>query len=96
MWRVDAWVANKGYFPYPTHQGILNRRPVGAILQIKGKADILEGKKRQTLGLLEGSGGSIKTSWLLAGKSGTQITLTVNTMSAGAAEKTFSLKGGVQ
>jgi len=96
VWRVEAWVANEGFFAYPSHQGVRNRRPVNAIVEVAGKPEILEGRKRVVLGQLEGSGGSKKAKWLISGKQGSQITLHVETMSAGKAEKTITLKGGVQ
>ncbi len=96
VWRMDAWVENTGFFPYPTHQGIKNRRPVTAVMTLSGKPKILEGMQRVVLGVLKGSGGTGKASWLLQGQAGSTVTLTVQTMSAGQAEKPVILKGGVQ
>ena len=97
VWRIDAWVVNTGFLPYPTHQGRRCQRPTPASITITGKpGDILEGRQRVVLGLLEGSGGTQKAGWLIKADEGQTVTLTVQSLSAGTDEKTVTLKGGGQ
>lgn len=76
VYRVDTWVENRGFLPYPTHQGQRSQRPVPAVLTLGGKGvTFLEGRPRNVLGLLEGSGGSEKATWLVGGTKGTKVSL---------------------
>lgn len=95
IWRVEAWIANNGFLPYPTHQGNRCKRPTPVIAKISGKPlNIIEGKERQAIGLLAGSGGVNKVGWLLQASPGTSITIEVETRSAGSATRTVTLTGG--
>jgi len=95
VWRIDVWVTNTGFLPYPTHQGRRCQRPSPAVATISEKGiTILDGRQRTVLGILEGSGGVEKTTWLVAGNEGTDVTITVQTFSAGSDERTITLKGG--
>ncbi len=93
VWFVETWIGNEGFLPYPTHQGKRCQRPAPAVVTISGKpADFLEGRPRQPLGLLEGSGGVEKLSWLLRARDGSNVTIKVSSFSAGSDEKVVSLK----
>jgi len=97
VFKVDAWVTNTGGLPYPTHQGQRCKRPSPATITITGKSiKLLEGKKRTAIGLLEGSGGAKKLSWLIKGSGGSTFKIDAHTFSAGQDSKTVTLKGGVQ
>ena len=66
-----------------------------AVVTIEGtKAEPLEGRRRVVLGVLEGSGGSAKVSWLVRGKEGSTVRLRVHSFSAGTDTREIVLKGG--
>ena len=95
IWKIETWIKNEGFLPYPTYQGKRSRRPVPASVTIDGKSiSVLEGKKRAVLGLLPGSGGAEKVSWLVKAESGKKITIGLKSFSAGSDEKEIILKGG--
>ena len=95
VWKVDVWVANRGFLPYPTHQGQRCKRPTPTVVNVKGQSMVfLEGRERTILDLLEGSGGVEKASWLLGAKEGSHITIQAHSFSAGSDERTVTLKGG--
>ncbi|UCF04207.1 MAG: hypothetical protein JSV33_09660 [bacterium] len=95
VWRVDAWVGNKGFFPYPTYQGERCKRPTPVAVTIEGKGiEVMEGRKRLVTGLLEGSGGSHKVSWLVRGDEGVTVKISAQSFGAGSDERAVSLKGG--
>jgi len=97
VWQVDAWVANNGFLPYPTYQGKRCLRPTPAVATIVGESlTILEGRPRTVLGLLGGSGGFEKVSWLIAADEGRTIIIKAFSFSAGQDEKRVTLKGGGQ
>lgn len=97
VWLVEAWIANEGFLPYPTHQGKRSQRPAPAVAKISGKPiDFLEGRPRQPLGVLEGSGGVEKVSWLLKAKDGSQVTIEAHSFSAGIAKQVVTLKEATQ
>jgi hypothetical protein len=67
-----------------------------ATLGDKKSLAVLEGRNRVVLGLIPGSGGYEKVEWLVEGKDGQKVPLTVEARSIGKEVKTISLKGGVQ
>jgi len=96
VYRVEAWVRNQGFLPYPTHHGVRCKRPVPMVMTLQGDGVLpLEGERRIVLGLLEGSGGSQKCSWLLRAREGTAVQLEVRGP-AGTAKTSVTLKGGAR
>ena len=95
VWKLEVWVANKGFLPYPTHQGKRCQRPTPTVVTVSGNSMvILEGRERKVLGLLEGSGGTEKAVWLIKASEGTKITVKADGFSAGSDTKAVVLKGG--
>ena len=95
VWQVDAWVVNHGFLPYPTHQGQRCQRPTPVVVELTGPGlTFLEGKPRNVLRLLDGSGGDQKVSWLIQAPQGKTINLKAHGFSTGVVEKSVSLKGG--
>jgi len=95
IWRVDAWIANQGFLPYPTHQGNRCKRPTPAVVTLSADADkLLEGKPRIVLGVLEGTSATKKLSWLVRATEGTELTLAAESFSAGRDARTITLDGG--
>lgn len=95
VWKVEAWVVNKGFLPYPTHQGQRCQRPSPAVATVSGKSlTILDGKKRTVLKLLEGSGGYDKAVWMIRAPQGTKITIDSHSFSAGVDRREVTLEGG--
>jgi hypothetical protein len=97
IWKLDVWVKNNGRLPYPTHQGKRCQRPSPASLTLSGGSLVfLEGKERKVLGLLEGSGGVEKVSWLVQASEGSQVTIDLHSFSAGKDSRSITLKGGTR
>ncbi len=95
VWQVEAWIVNNGFLPYPTHQGQRCQRPTPIVVELIGPSlTFLEGKARNALPLLDGSGGFQKLSWLIQAAEGKTITLKAHSFSTGTVEKSVSLKGG--
>ncbi len=95
IYQITAWFENRGFLPYPTHQGNRCRRPTPAVATIKGNdIKLLQGKKRTVLPLLEGSGGYKKLCWLIKATPGATVTLEISGFSIGKKTKQLTLKGG--
>jgi len=95
VWKVEAWVINKGFLPYPTHQGQRCQRPTPAVVTFTGDGvTMLEGKPRVVLDLLDGSGGNQKVQWLIDAPEGKTVTISAQSFSAGTDQQAVSLKGG--
>lgn len=95
VWKLDVWVTNAGFLPYPTHQGKRCRRPTSAVVNISGTTiDLLEGRARVVLGLLEGSGGSQKAGWIVRAAEGERVVVEVYSPSAGGETLTITLQEG--
>jgi hypothetical protein len=95
IWKVEAWIVNRGFLPYPTYQGKRCRRPSPPAVMIEGDSfTLLEGRQRKVLGLLAGSGGVQKITWLLQAEENSRITLKLHTFSAGTDEQQVVLEGG--
>jgi hypothetical protein len=97
IWKVDVWIANTGFLPFPTYQGERCQRPSPAVASIDVNGiTLLEGKTRVPVGQLAGSGGYKKVSWLIDADDDQTVTIRVSSFSAGADEKTVTLKEEAQ
>jgi hypothetical protein len=95
VWKIEAWIVNNGFLPYPTHQGQRSQRPTPVIVTLSGDGlTFLEGKERSAVGLLDGSGGTAKVSYLVQADAGKRLTLEVQSNSAGGEQRTITLTGG--
>jgi len=95
VWKIEAWVANKGFLPYPTHQGNRCQRPTPVVVTVSGEGvTLLEGRPRVVLDLLGGSGGTQKIEWLVRAAEGKTATINAQSFSAGTDQRSVSLKGG--
>lgn len=95
VWKLDIWITNAGFLPYPSHQGKRCRRPTPAVVNISGTTiDLLEGRARVVLGLLNGSGGSQKASWLIRAFEGAGVVVEVHSPSADGDTLNVTLKEG--
>ena len=65
LYRVNAWVENCGYLPYPTAMGKRNKRIPPVVISLKGnRFKIIEGKKRLLIDRLKGQE-TRKVHWLI-------------------------------
>lgn len=55
VYRIELFVENKGYLPYPISMGERNKQPAPLVLVIEGEVDFLEGMKRTPVGTIGGN-----------------------------------------
>lgn len=92
IWRIQAWVKNTGFLPYPTFHGKITKRPAPLMLLMDHKNLLLEGKPRVVISQLEGSGGVEKITWLVRGPLNDTITLRLTSPSIGEDVVTVKLQ----
>lgn len=97
VWRLNIWVSDTGYLPFPTFQGQRCQRPTPAVVLVKGDGiTLLEGREREAIGVLDGSGGAKKISRLVRGSEGSSVRIALEASPAGKDERTVTLKGGAR
>lgn len=79
VYRLELFVENKSYLPYPIAMGQRNRQPAPFVVLIEGNVELLEGVKRTPLGSMGGNQVK-KMSWVL--KSDKKASLTAKIESA--------------
>ena len=95
VYRIEVWVENAGYLPYPTAMGRRNTRIIPAIVTLVGKDfDIVEGKKRSLIPTIDGNGAQA-VRWLVHAEKPVRIEVKTSTGIAWNDAKTLDL-GGVK
>jgi hypothetical protein len=64
VYKLELFVENKGYLPYPIAMGQRNSEPRPVVVTLEGEMEILEGLKRTPLGSIGGNQVK-KMTWLL-------------------------------
>ncbi len=76
IYKLEIYVENKGYLPYPIAIGSRNKQPAPVIVTLDGNFELLEGIKRTPLGSIGGNQVK-KLSWMIKSEKKTQITAKV-------------------
>lgn len=83
IFKLNVWIQNENYLPFPTAMGIRNSRPAPAILLIDGNdLAFVNGKVRTAINKVD-SYKSVKLSYLIQAKKGTEISLKLESKFAG-------------
>ena len=64
VYKVELYIENKGYLPYPIAMGQRNNEPAPVIVILDGEMQLLEGVKRTPLGAIGGNSVK-KLTWLI-------------------------------
>ena len=64
VYKLELYIRNKGYLPYPTSMGERNKQPAPVVVVLDGDVDLLEGLKRTPLGRIGGNQVK-KLTWLV-------------------------------
>lgn len=91
IYKLNVWVQNENYLPFPTAMGTRNSRPAPAILLIDGKdIKLVNGKVRTPINKIEGLK-AVKISFLIQAKKGTEVSLKLESKFAGYDKATITL-----
>ncbi len=73
VYKLELFVENRGYLPYPIGMGQWNSHPAPVVVLLEGEIELLEGISRTPLGFIGGNQVK-KLTWLLKAKKGSEIT----------------------
>ncbi len=89
VWRVEAAIENNGLLPLQTRSARRTRtvRPALVKLVLPEAGELLAGRARESVSVLDGAGGREEFTWLVTGPESMEIGVTVETTHAGIAQK---------
>ncbi len=91
IFKLSVWIQNKNYLPFPTAMGTRNGTPAPAILLIDGKElEFLNGKARTPIIKVDGLE-TIKLTYMIQAKKGTEISLKLESKFAGSDKAQLTL-----
>ena len=76
IYKLELFIENTGYLPYPIAMGQRNNQPAPVVVVLEGEMELLEGIQRQPLGYIGGNQVK-KLEWLLKADKNTPVTVTV-------------------
>jgi len=92
VYKVEAWVENKGFLPFPTAMGKKDGHVPVAVLELNGKIEVLSGKKRTPIRSLDGNS-ITKYTWLILSETNQNMQVTLTSPNAGGDNKQVKLAG---
>jgi hypothetical protein len=94
VYRVTLNVVNQGFLPSNTQIGIRNKwcPKIKLAMDLTDKQQLVSGKVLQFIDTLDGSGGSEEISWMVMGKKGDTIKLSVGSPMTGTILKNVKLQ----
>ena len=92
-YRIEAELANEGYFPTLSAIGVKAFWPRRVRLALDpGKGEIVGGRAVELVGPIPGSGASEKFRWVVVGDAGSTVTITASSPVAGSASAPVTLR----
>ncbi len=92
-YRIEAELANEGYFPTLSAIGVKAFWPRRVRLSLDpGRGEIVGGRAVELVGPISGSGGSEKFRWVVVGDAGSTVTITASSPVAGSASAPVTLR----
>ncbi|MGW8314291.1 MAG: M14 family metallopeptidase [Bacteroidales bacterium] len=93
VYRLEAWVENRSFIPFPTYMGKRNRQPAPAVLFLEGdQHEILTGTRRTPIGSVDGKS-RVKITWVIQTDRPTKLTLNLESKNGGQDRKTINIGG---
>jgi hypothetical protein len=92
IYRLELFIENKGYLPYPIAMGQRNSQPAPVVIILDGEIIILEGTKRTPLGAIGGNSVK-KLTWLIQAGKKPEITAKIESTIFGSTEKQIKIGG---
>lgn len=94
VYRITLNVVNLGYLATNTHIGIQNKwcPKIKLALNLTESQQLVSGKVLQFIDQLDGSGGSKEMSWMVMGKKGDTVNLSIGSPMTGTVQKNVKLE----
>ena len=91
LYKLNVWIQNENYLPFPTEMGTRNGQPAPAVLTLVGKDIVFtNGKARTSIQSVAGLK-AIKLSFIIQAKKGTDIELKLESKFAGSDKAQITL-----
>lgn len=91
VYKLEIWVQNENYLPFPTAMGTRNGQPAPAILLLEAKdMKLLNGKARTAILKVDGLK-AVKYSYLIQAKKGTEVSIQLESKFAGSDKAKITL-----
>ena len=92
VYKLELYIENKGYLPYPIAMGQRNSQPAPVVVILEGEIKILEGIKRTPLGAIGGNSVK-KLTWIIQADKKPEITAKIESTIFGSTEKQIKIGG---
>jgi len=92
VYKLEIYVENKGYLPYPIAMGQRNNQPAPVVVILEGDFEVLEGIKRTPLGNIGGNQVK-KLTWLIKAEAKTSISAKIESAVFGSDVKQIKIGG---
>jgi len=92
VYKLELYIRNKGYLPYPTSMGERNKQPAPVVVVLDGDVDLLEGLKRTPLGRIGGNQVK-KLTWLVKTDKKSTISVKLESTVFGSEVKQIKIGG---
>lgn len=92
IFKLELYIENKGYLPYPIAMGQRNSQPAPIVVILDGEIKFLEGIKRTPLGAIGGNSVK-KLTWIIQADKKSEITAKIESTIFGKTEKQIKIGG---
>ncbi len=92
VYKLELYIENKGYLPYPIAMGERNSQPAPVVVILDGEINFLEGIKRTPLGAIGGNTVK-KLTWMIQTDKKPEITAKIESTIFGSTEKQIKIGG---
>jgi len=92
IYKLELYIENKGYLPYPIAMGQRNSQPAPVVVILDGEIKLLEGIKRTPLGAIGGNSVK-KLTWMIQSDKKPEITAKIESTIFGSTEKQIKIGG---
>ncbi len=92
VYKLELFIENKGYLPFPIAMGQRNSKPAPVVILLNGEMELLEGISRTPVGIIGGNQVK-KFTWILKAKKGTNITAKIESAMFRDNEKQIKIGG---
>lgn len=92
VYRLELYIENNGYLPYPIAMGQRNNQPAPLVITVDGEIRYLEGISRTPLGVIGGNQAK-KLTWIVQADKKSDVTVKIESAVFGKVEKQIKIGG---
>ena len=92
VYKLEVYIENKGYLPYPIAMGQRNNQPAPVVVILEGEIQFMEGIKRTPLGAIGGNQVK-KLTWIIQAEKKPEVTVKIESAVFGKTEKQIKIGG---